>query len=293
VDQEQIDRFNEKQKDAAEKQRLLDAVSQSALDISQTIVAAEKHTKDVNIVNDLAKPSDIQAVVSAVEGLKNDLRPQDIAPLVAVLNEVRDAISKLPTEFPEAPELPEAPEPIESVDVTNLEDLKPYFDEVVNAVSQITSNMTFDPKIDVKPADVIVNEKEVDLKPLVKAMEAVKKSVDSIQTPVFDTSNLMAGLKAVKDTINNLTFPSPNYILPFKDSTTGKATQVILDSDSALPIGGLLGGVSYDYVGMSNADGNGNYQTIVYKRGGSSGTTVRTLTYTYDASNNVTSITRS
>lgn len=50
---------------------------------------------------------------------------------------------------------------------------------------------------------------------------------------------------------------------------------------------------AYDYVAMSNPDGNGNYQTFTYKTGGSGGTTVRTLTYTYDGSSNVTSITRS
>lgn len=50
--------------------------------------------------------------------------------------------------------------------------------------------------------------------------------------------------------------------------------------------------VPYDYVGMSNADGNGNYQTFTYKKNGSSGTTVCTLTFTYDVNNNVTSITR-
>jgi len=51
--------------------------------------------------------------------------------------------------------------------------------------------------------------------------------------------------------------------------------------------------VPYDYQSFSNADANGNYQTITFKQGGSSGTTVRTLGLTYDGNNNVTSITRS
>ena len=49
---------------------------------------------------------------------------------------------------------------------------------------------------------------------------------------------------------------------------------------------------SYDYVGFTNADANGNYQTITFKSGGSAGTTARTLTLAYDTSSNVTSITR-
>lgn len=49
----------------------------------------------------------------------------------------------------------------------------------------------------------------------------------------------------------------------------------------------------HDYIGFSNADSNGNYQTITYKSGGSSGTTMLTLSLTYDANNKVTSIARS
>ena len=49
----------------------------------------------------------------------------------------------------------------------------------------------------------------------------------------------------------------------------------------------------YDYVAMSSPDGNGNYQTVRYYSGGSGGTLQRTLTMTYDAASNVTSIARS
>jgi hypothetical protein len=51
--------------------------------------------------------------------------------------------------------------------------------------------------------------------------------------------------------------------------------------------------VAYDYLGFSNADSNGNYQTLSFKSGGSGGSTQRTLTLAFDGSSNVTSITRS
>lgn len=51
--------------------------------------------------------------------------------------------------------------------------------------------------------------------------------------------------------------------------------------------------VAYDYISMSNADPNGNYRTFQFKTGGSSGSTQRTLSLTYDVNSNVTSITRS
>ena len=49
----------------------------------------------------------------------------------------------------------------------------------------------------------------------------------------------------------------------------------------------------YDYVAFTDADGNGNYQTITFKSGGSGGTTQRTLSLTFDSSNNATTIARS
>ncbi len=45
----------------------------------------------------------------------------------------------------------------------------------------------------------------------------------------------------------------------------------------------------HDSIDFSNPDGNGNYQTAIYKL---SGSTVLTLNFTYDGNNNVTSIAR-
>lgn len=49
----------------------------------------------------------------------------------------------------------------------------------------------------------------------------------------------------------------------------------------------------FDYIGFTNPDANGNYQTWTFKIGGSAGTTQRTFAVTYDASSNITSISRS
>ena len=47
----------------------------------------------------------------------------------------------------------------------------------------------------------------------------------------------------------------------------------------------------HDYISMSYT--NSNLTGVIYKIGGSSGTTVATLTLAYDGSNNLTSVTRS
>lgn len=65
----------------------------------------------------------------------------------------------------------------------------------------------------------------------------------------------------------------------------------ITDAFAPMPI--PLLDSSFDYIGFSNADANGNYQTWTFKKNGVSGTTVRTLSVTYDALSKITSITRS
>lgn len=50
--------------------------------------------------------------------------------------------------------------------------------------------------------------------------------------------------------------------------------------------------IPFDYISWSSPDGNGNYQTITLKQGGSGGTTVRTIALTYDVNSNITSLTR-
>jgi hypothetical protein len=48
---------------------------------------------------------------------------------------------------------------------------------------------------------------------------------------------------------------------------------------------------THDYI--SNTYTGSNLTTVVFKRGGASGTTVATLTMTYDGSNNLLTVTRS
>ncbi len=48
---------------------------------------------------------------------------------------------------------------------------------------------------------------------------------------------------------------------------------------------------AYDYIALSNYSGN-NPQTITYKNGGASGTTIATLTIVYDGSGNILSVTK-
>lgn len=231
MDQEAINRFNEQQAEAREKAELLNTISNVGDKVASAVVATERNNKSVTITNDLAKPSDIDKVVQAVKDI--DLQPQDLQPIATALDQVSQAIAKLPTEYPEFPDFPKAPEQREDVRVNNLNELKDYFQDVVTAVGALETSIKFDPKIEVKPADVKVTEQKIDLTPITKGLTSLEKAFKAIKTPNFDTTDILVGLDKVSQTVNNLSFPVPNYVLPFKGDD-GEAVQVQL-GNGAVP----------------------------------------------------------
>lgn len=216
MDLDAINRFKEQQAEAQEKADLLNTITEVGDKVASAVVSTERNNKSVTITNDLAKPSDIDKVVQAVKEI--DLQPQDLQPIADALTEVSQAIAKLPTEYPDFPDFPEAPEQREDVRVTNLSELKSYFEDVVKAVGALKTSIKFDPKIEVKPADVKITEQKIDLTPVTKGLASLEKAFKSIKTPNFDTSEIIGGLDKVSQTINGLSFPVPNYVLPFRDS---------------------------------------------------------------------------
>lgn len=67
----------------------------------------------------------------------------------------------------------------------------------------------------------------------------------------------------------------------------------ILDAQgNQITIGSGLVTSAFDYISLTY-DGSSNLISVVYKSGGSAGTTVATLTLAYDGSSNLTSITKS
>lgn len=167
---------------------------------------------------------------------------------------------------------------LKSLQVAPDPDIKKSLANVEKAISSLDMK----PTVNVPAPKVTVQGTEVDLSPLVGLLKKISVTLDTIPKEPDDDSALIAGLSSVQSAITSLRFPVPNYVLPYT-AVDGESTQ------APVP----LVDKPYDYVGMSNADGNRNYQTFVYKQGGSGGVTVRTLTYTYDESSNVTSITRS
>lgn len=92
------------------------------------------------------------------------------------------------------------------------------------------------------------------------------------------------------------------FLYPPVAAAAGGATEVTLDAVLTeieainARVAGSLVPETQDYVALTyvaSGNGVGEIETVVYKTGGAGGTTVATLTLAYNASNKLTSVTRS
>jgi len=196
---------------------------------------SRKAVQKVSVQEKLATPEDIKGVVKALDTLAVKLRPEAIEwqPVLVALKEVSSELKKVPKT------LPSIPKPLDTISVSNLKEFERYISPLAKSIDKLELNPVFDPKITVKPADVNVNEQKIDIEPLVKAIGELKSGITGLATNAVaseDLTPLVEATKATTRAINSLQFPVANYILPFKDPTTGKATQIILNADGKLPV---------------------------------------------------------
>lgn len=167
MNQDAIDAYNLKLQQEAERQQELDTVSEvgdkvkKAVEFSTAKIIANDKTgvRKVKVQNDLATPDDIAKVVTALEKLSVALKPESIE-----LEPILEALTSLGSKLDSLPQnLPEAPEPPESVKVNNLVDFKAYLKPLQDSIDNLKLSPVFDPKIEVKPADVKVTTEKVDL----------------------------------------------------------------------------------------------------------------------------------
>lgn len=182
--------------------------------------------------SDLAKSQDVFTLMECIKELGTILKPEGIdwKPVETALNGLSEQMAQLPKSYPEMPEPPE------DVTVKNLSELEPTLNKITEAISKLDLKPVFDPKITVKPADVKVTEKTVDLTPVVKAVQSLVPVMESLKaaTEKKDDAQLLSAVRSTTEAINSIRFPIPNYVLPFRQD--GKATQVTLDSSGALPV---------------------------------------------------------
>lgn len=246
MDLDKINSYRAEQQRQKEREQDQDVVKQAIDKLDKSVkhqtakaTAERKNTTfKVKNVNPVATPDDIKGVVAALDDIivsqtvTNDDLVESFKDIAAGMLAVSDEISALPKQYPEFPKI-EIPKPPKTIQVDNLQDIKPWLDNVVNAIQSIEVN----PQVSVNQPDVIVPKTELDITPITKGLEKVEKALSKIdiRVPETDVSSLVKATKETTKAINSLSFPVPNYVLPFKD-TDGKATQVTLGNTGGLAV---------------------------------------------------------
>jgi hypothetical protein len=201
------------------------------------ITYLDGQTVQTNVKNHPKKMAmaNIADITSRLENLNSSTKANAVQPLLDSLTALGAKLGELPTQFPEAPE------PLEAVTVKNMVDPRAEIKDVIKAIKDIKIPEPlapkFDPKIEVKPADVTVTP--VDLKPVQDILKKLLVAFVNLKIPEnkVDLKPVQQALIKVNSTLQALpaNMPMANFILPFKNAA-GAATQVQLDSSGNVPV---------------------------------------------------------
>lgn len=95
----------------------------------------------------------------------------------------------------------------------------------------------------------------------------------------------------IADSTGNIVDPAQGSVVFDGEVTIDSEVEVKNDSGNPIPVVTGLEIPAHDYIGWGYT--GYNMTSVVYKTGGSGGTTVATLTLTYDSNDNLTSVTKS
>lgn len=254
VDSANIEAQNRQAKDAEDQkhQQELAALQDSIQAVSDAVTSAIAKKSNVVKVDNFPKAfatPDVQAVVAEIQALRQQLDADSksgdasdakeqatLETQVALLANLEKAVNAIPSKIV-------IPEAATEVTVTTNQLYVDKIQAVVDAVKAI--KMDFKPTISVKPTDVTVN---TDLSLLENKLDVLTTAVKAISVviPEPDDSKMLEAIQQVSKTINNLSFPVPNYVLPFKNAS-GAATQAPLDANGILQVASPVLTERYDY----------------------------------------------
>lgn len=102
----------------------------------------------------------------------------------------------------------------------------------MEAIKVVIEGKNFSPNISVKSPET----PRIDVTPIVKALDGLKDIVkkQEVKDDSKETDRIVAAMNKVGSTISNLSFPVPNYVLPFTNNSTGKSAQANIDEDGSL-----------------------------------------------------------
>lgn len=272
-----LDEVKRKREEAAARQQREDDLKKSndttkasgdtvAKEVVRQSAKSRATTQKVKVENDdLAKKDDVGAVANAIHQLNLTTfmtqsgsfggMVENIAKLAERMQVVMDKMEK---DNPEklAKAFSSGVDALQAA-VKSIKNVKVESDmDVIEGLSRINdaiAGLDVSPTVNVPAPNVTVNEKEVDLSPLATLLKSLEQTVKDNKTQIPDNLELREDIQAVSKAINSLRFPVPNYILPFKD-VNGKAVQVQLDSNGAVPTSGGGGGSGGD-VNLAEVNG--------------------------------------
>lgn len=207
------------QAEASKTQSIIDAIKTSGGDTKDSVTSA---MHDLLLATLVAKDprlaqvsADLGKLLESIAKASEDVSNSGLDAIPKTFGSLIEALKALPAEVAKTDRSPE---------------LIPYLQEVTKAVKGVKTTVT--PNVQAR----------VDLSPINALLERVEKAVrdNKVEIPTNDFSNLEAAIKSVEKSIRSLSFPVPNYVLPFKDPATGKATQVTLTASGEVPISGTI-----------------------------------------------------
>ena len=164
---EQAKEAKEAAREAAEHKSTLKAIKDSSTKVvaevarqgSRTRTSTQKTT--VTNLPDLALRQDITKVVDGLKSLETKLKPEgvDFAPLIKAVASLGSDLKAIPQKFPKQPD---------TFKITNLS-------EVVDAINKQELTTSYNPTIEVSPTPVTVETKDIDIDPLVDAINSLKE----------------------------------------------------------------------------------------------------------------------
>lgn len=255
MNQEAIDAYNAHIKEEAEKKQaqVLDVTLSKGIkkQVDKSAQETQKAlTTSIGVLIRFLNEKGLNVEVTNQKDFPTSIATPDVGAVAKAIKTLADNVDKLPKKFPDFPDFPKYPDFPKTLKIDNLSEIKPWLE----AYAQSINNIKFDPVIRVAPTPVTVTESKVDTKAIADGLGDVKKAVDKIKLPETNFNKLEEEVRKTTKAINSLSFPVPNYVLPFKN-TEGAATQVQLDSSGNLPTaaGSTAYQLNYDTTSTVNA----------------------------------------
>ena len=256
----------------------LDRVQRATIQGHQASIAAlGSHEPSVTVKNPVesVRTPDVNKVVESIQQLIKVQKAvkTDYTPIVKELRALVPVLKAIPMQI----EMPDSPE---EVDIGNFDEITPLLQSIQTSLEKLVNA---EARELVVPTPVVeVNERELDLAPLLASNAAVIKAIESIHIPEMppdDNTMVMQALAQVEDAVRTLRFPIPTV------STDPLVRYKIADVDNGATIK-YAGQIANDgsWV-IEKVDNSSNPVTIRYTSGAGQYTAKwasrATLTYDY------------